>query len=193
MVTDYKKQPGNRKGRPRGKDYRQRNAFFAGALTGCLLSLLVFYFDPISRWVGSQREASEESRAQLPDNQASTSRPKFEFYSILPEMEIPVGNPDDPAGDKSAVSGEPPSATPVNSPGRYILQAGSFRSVADADRLKATLVLLGSDASIVPVNVNGEVWHRVRIGPYTDLGQLNDIRSRLAESNIQVMLLRLRE
>lgn len=189
MVRDYKK-PAKPPRKPRQKPtFNRQNTFFAGVLFGFSLSLLVFYFAPISAWISSNllQDGTALQVAESPP--VAVAEPKFEFYTILPEMEVPVRE-DRPEEGNNAV---PADTTPVTAQGGYILQAGSFQSMADADQLKAALTLLGSEASIVPININGTVWHRVRIGPYTDLAKLNTIRSRLAENNIKVLLLRLRD
>ena len=82
----------------------------------------------------------------------------------------------------------------VEQPGAYVLQAGSFRNFADADRMKATLALQGIVADVQRVTIGDEqVWHRVRIGPMTDLAELHRLRTRLREADIDAMLLRVGE
>ena len=81
---------------------------------------------------------------------------------------------------------------PVDKPGTYFLQAGSFRSFAEADNLKAQLALLGVESKIDTVTVNNtDTWHRVRVGPYQDLRELNKIRTRLLNNNINAILLKI--
>ena len=71
--------------------------------------------------------------------------------------------------------------TPANieKPGVYVLQAGSYRQQAEADRIRAQLKMQGIDANVQRVAVDEDVWHRVRIGPITDLAELNRLRARL--------------
>jgi cell division protein FtsN len=61
----------------------------------------------------------------------------------------------------------------------YVLQAGSYRQQAEADRIRAQLKMQGIDANVQRVAVDDDVWHRVRIGPITDLAELNRLRARL--------------
>ena len=130
-------------------------------------------------------------------------KPKFEFYTLLPEMEVVVPDEDLPAPkpvptesrstDESGATNaeglmEPTRAgeeegtkkkTALKS-GHYILQIASFRSMQEADGLKAQLTLLGFRPVIQSVAVNSdEKWHRVRIGPYTDRDALEAARVRL--------------
>ena len=73
---------------------------------------------------------------------------------------------------------------PAEQPGQYLLQAGSFKQYQEADRMKASLALLGVQANIQKVKVNNDTWHRVRIGPYTNLAELNDVRARLKKNDV---------
>lgn len=109
------------------------------------------------------------------------AKPKFDFYTILPEMEVVV-----PENHAKTGPG-------VDKPGTYILQVGSFRSYSEADHLKAQLALLGVESTIDKVtNGNDDSWHRVRVGPTQDLRELNKIRTRLLNNNINPILLRVK-
>ena len=121
---------------------------------------------------------------------AAPAKPRFEFYSILPELEVIVPEPEavePPAAETSTVAPAPAS---VPSGDAYYLQAGSFRSTAEADRMKASLALLGLEVVVQSVSVDGTRWHRVRVGPYRDSRSLNQARRRLHENQIEFMTLR---
>ena len=107
---------------------------------------------------------------------AATPKPRFDFYTILPEMEVAV--------PEHEVNGKP---------GKYLLQAGAFRSFEEADRLKASLVLLGMEASIQTVTVNNkDTWYRVHIGPYKSLAKVDAARARLKENRIETVVLKVK-
>ncbi len=129
------------------------------------------------------RSVKKEAPAKAPDAQAKQDKGlAFDFYTILPEMEVPV--PD----NEPAARGLPP--TPV-APGSYVVQVGSFKSAKEADARKAELALLGIVASVQSVTINdSETWHRVRIGPVSDMARLDKIRSALQQNDIRFMLLR---
>lgn len=59
-----------------------------------------------------------------------------------------------------------PAAPPVPVGGTYV-QAGAFSSQANAQALSAQLADLGP-VEVTPVNVNGQVLYRVRVGPLSD-------------------------
>lgn len=112
-------------------------------------------------------------------------RPKFDFYKILPEMEVPVqewelATEDEPRAEKSMVDGA------------YVLQVGSFKSFEEADRAKASLALRGITANVQRVVINGQdVWFRVHIGPLTDLESLRVQRMQLIDLNVDFIVLKL--
>lgn len=108
----------------------------------------------------------------------------FDFYTILPGLEfiIPEREVVEPKPDKTA-------ATPLADV--YVLQAGSFKNLSQADRLRAELGLLGVESSIRTVTIKGnETWHRVRIGPLQDRAHLARIRTRLSRNKINTLLLK---
>jgi cell division protein FtsN len=81
----------------------------------------------------------------------------------------------------------------VEQPGTYLLQAGSFRSRQQADQLRARLALLGLETSVQAVTVdNGQNWHRVRVGPFSNLQELNDARALLKTNGVDAILIRLK-
>lgn len=75
---------------------------------------------------------------------------------------------------------------------RYMLQMGSFRQYADADRLKASLALVGIQAEIQRVKIdNGETFHRVRAGPYSP-EKVKLLSARLKENRINSLMIKLK-
>ena len=93
---------------------------------------------------------------------------------MLPKFEVVV-----PEKDREVANGRGDSPANIEKPGVYVLQAGSYRQQAEADRIRAQLKMQGIDASVQRVAVDDDVWHRVRIGPITDLAELNRLRARL--------------
>ena len=79
----------------------------------------------------------------------------------------------------------------VTDEGTYILQVGSFRNGGDADRLRAELALLGIESRIQTVTIDDtDTWHRVRVGPMSDLEVLNEVRGRLAANDHDALVIR---
>ena len=113
---------------------------------------------------------------------ADKPKPSFDFYTILPELEVAV-----PEQELAAKSQKP---TAADDKSEYILQAGSFRDFKQADQLKAKLALQGIDANIQSVQVNQDTWHRVRIGPIHKMATLTATLKRLKEQNISVIIVK---
>ncbi len=163
--------------------------FLAGLTLGLLVALGVYLQLPR----GGEPAASNANRAaagknsndaKAPAEPAASAKPRFTFYTILQELEVVL--PDQETGAK-------PQSSAAGKPDAYILQAGSFKSFEEADRLKASLNLIGIEAAIQTVTVNNkDTWHRVQIGPYQDLAELNAVRARLKQNNIDTVLLKLR-
>jgi len=109
---------------------------------------------------------------------------RFDFYEMLPKFEVVI-----PEVENNVRPDR--SATAVATPGDYVLQAGSFREVADADRMQATLALLGIESRIQRIAIDDDLYHRVRIGPTGDLAELNTIRRRLWNAEIEVLLIKI--
>lgn len=120
--------------------------------------------------------------AEVADPEPEKSR--FDFYTMLPNFEVIVDEAD---------SGGSVEATPVavEEPGVYVLQAGSFSTMEDADRRRAELALQGIESQIQRAPVNDKTYHRVLIGPTDDLDELNMLRSRLRAAKIDVLRIRL--
>ena len=119
------------------------------------------------------------------DVQAESKPDRFEFYDILPLFEVIIPEEDpEVAADIEAKA--------VDTPGTYVLQAGSFTTIDDADRRRAQLALQGIESTIQRVMIDDKTYHRVRIGPIDDLDELNMIRSRLRAAKIDVLIIRLR-
>lgn len=120
-----------------------------------------------------------------PDPPASEEKSRFEFYTLLPQMEIAVSD----AHVKEALDRP---ARKAETDGPYILQAGSFRRLEEADNLKARIALLGFEAQIQTVVIrDNDVWYRVRVGPYDSVRELAKAQTRLRRNDIETMVLRL--
>lgn len=86
----------------------------------------------------------------------------------------------------------PKAEAPKEERSSYLLQAGAFRTQEDAEAMKAKLAFIGFEARVVAAEVNGQTMHRVRIGPYAQLDDMNKARTRLAENGIEASVVRAR-
>ena len=71
-----------------------------------------------------------------------------------------------------------------------MLQAGSYRKIEDAQRVRQQLALQGIEANVQRVAVDADVWHRVRIGPLTDLAEVNRLRNKLRGAEFNALVVR---
>jgi cell division protein FtsN len=137
------------------------------------------------------RKAAAPSKSRAAPSAAATpvATPdrRFEFYDILPQYEVVVPEVESVVGAGAA------RVKPIQEPGSYVLQAGSFGAAADADKVKASIALLGVESRIQRVTVDDAVFHRVRIGPISDLAELNRVRKRLHDAHIDAVVMKAME
>ncbi len=107
----------------------------------------------------------------------------YDFYDMLTR-------PEDVVPDRNRERKADAPASAIQKAGAWELQVGSFRRAADADRVRAELALLGIESKIQRVSVDTDTWHRVRVGPITDLDRLNGVRDRLAEAGLDALVIR---
>lgn len=144
---------------------------------------------------GSDKAADEPGDGTNTESgEAAKPTPKFDFYTILPEMEVSVPEWESPTEEQPA---ETTAATPASNTDTeaesYLLQIGSFQQPDEAERVKARLALLGIHTEIQRVTIDGgDVWHRVRAGPYQDATKLEQLRQLLIENDIDFMLMKLK-
>ncbi|ORU91411.1 MAG: sporulation-like protein [Cycloclasticus sp. symbiont of Poecilosclerida sp. N] len=110
--------------------------------------------------------------------------PRFDFYQILPEMEVVI--PEHEIEERRRLEG-----TGKSKSGTFIIQIGSFRKIRQADTVKARIALLGIESTVQTVNQNGSIWHRVKSGPYTSFRTVDKIQNRLHHNNINSIAIKL--
>ena len=122
---------------------------------------------------------------QVSDNEhkstkTTNGKPRFEFYKILPGSEEPVTE------QQFQKAVQQPS-----SKDKYYLQAGSFQNAEDAENLKAKIAMLGMQAYVQSADLSEKgMWHRVRIGPFTKIVDINQARSSLLKNGVDANLIR---
>jgi len=201
---DFKDTGGKSRGRSRkggsaaGKGAQRSTPGWVWLLTGLLAGLFVaglVYLRkapapaPQARQA-PQRPARPSKTAAKPKVPAPVAEEqRFDFYDLLPQMEVEVPK-ESAAGKTAGKTGESGSKTAAPRP-RFVLQAGSFRTAAQADRLKARLTLLGFEPKVQTVTINGSsTWHRVILGPFDSEKAVNDARARLWTQKINTVPMR---
>ena len=125
---------------------------------------------------------SSGSTTGAADPAAGAALPKFDFYQMLPRSQVLI-----PAHESET---HLPAGAPLDRPGTYFLQIGSYRDAAVADRVRAQVEKLGVTVSVQRIVVDAATWHRVRVGPIRDLAVLNRVRHQLQAGNLQAMIVR---
>ena len=197
MSKDYK--PATQR-----KNTSKGSPFFTGLLVGLLLgvglSLAVTMYikdtespfsdnkisrpnnDTFAEKLPKQKIAKESAlpSEENPDDSATKKNDnQFDFYTILPETESTVT-------EKEIKD----SALTVKKD-NYFLQVGAFQNEADADNMKAKLALQGFEAVVQTASIPEKgVWHRVRVGPLSDIDQINKIRGDLTTGGFNTDLIK---
>ncbi|MBI3773087.1 MAG: SPOR domain-containing protein [Gammaproteobacteria bacterium] len=130
----------------------------------------------------SKAQPAESSKSKAEARKSIPEKPRFEFYTLLPEQEVVI--PDNEIREQQQRIAEKQS-------GKYVIQVGSFRHKEDADSLKAKLAFLGVESSIDSVSSNEETWHRVRVGPFTDTREMNRIRNRIHANKMNTLVVKI--
>gem|GEM_PF-1359269 len=80
---------------------------------------------------------------------------------------------------------------PPKDSGRYALQAGSFKSKAEADRHRATIMLAGLPVKVQKVTIKaGEEWYRVVVGPFTGKDNATAARKNLQREGVDSLVVK---
>lgn len=119
---------------------------------------------------------------------------KFDFYTLLPEQEVIEPNERPTPPPAKTEKGQKPAQPVVANeaaPGEvFILQAGSFRSSAEADRRRAQVQALGLPSRQESVSAGGDTWYRVLVGPFPTRDAVAQARDKLAGQSIDTILVR---
>jgi cell division protein FtsN len=185
-----------------------------GVLLGLTLSAVML----VKEWVpmlhrknlpqpNPEATAPKESDQAVADEAGKKPAPPkktYDFYSVLPEMEVVIPDAELTAKAKAeqqrqqqamaqsqspnAASAPPPAAADAGS--HYFLQAGSYPDAKGADEAKAKLALLGFIAKVQPITINGKTWNRVRVGPYASASELETAKKSLSDSGVNAIALK---
>jgi len=198
MSRDYKKTA-------RSSSRKGGSPLFTGVLIGLIVGLAVaigvaLYINFSPKPFASRDKQPEETTKTATKNGGAaqksvpaevtskngkpSDKPRFDFYTILPGSEVPVSEQE----IKQAAKQEGAAKD------SYFLQVGSFQAAAEADNMKARLALLGLEAVIQTADIpNKGVWHRVRIGPFTNIEDMNRSRTLLTQNDISSCLVKVKE
>ncbi len=142
--------------------------------------------------------------APAPPVAKAGDKPRFDFYDILPGKDgkggkapvPPIARLDTkPEAKPSAAKDVPAAPVPAKEAMKdtpkeaskevYMLQAGAFQNIGDAESLKAKIAFAGLDAVVKTVNFPDKgTLYRVRLGPYRSVDEMNRIKTALSQNGI---------
>lgn len=209
MARDYAKRPKKKASRAssRSQSGKRRSSMPWGwLLTGLMMGLVIgaiAYFKftvlpPSDAKIAKQAKAQSKSAAPAQKTAAKThTPPKFDFYTLLPEMEVAVR-------EETPAKPNPPAAVASNNTrdddivlphplaqAKYRLQLASFKRFNDADTLKAKLAMSGHIVEIHTIKLdNGQVWYRVYTPVLPTREQALSLQKELQNQAISSMLLK---
>ena len=111
----------------------------------------------------------------------------FKFTDLLEGSEVPA-HPEKyrpaqpPATEPSA--GTPPEAGEQQP---IYIQAASFRDLADAESLRAQLILQGLAAATARVDLDSGAWYRVTVGPLGSTTEARSVMNNLREQKLEAI------
>ena len=151
-------------------------AHLQGFTVGCIVG--------IAASVGLMRAPSEPqdlvaSPTPVPPYADEAASPHFDFYTVLPNQALDL-NPEIEPADLEART---------DSQLQYLLQAGSFRQLTDANRRRGELALLGLEATVeTSENDNGQRY-RVYLGA-ENRSEMARARTLTAQADMDTLLLK---
>jgi cell division protein FtsN len=176
----------------------QKGGLLLGVIVGLVIGLAVafavaVYFNkntlPIENKVQAPQPAQKQDETLKnlhwnPNESLQTSKPLAPSESAAEKAKETEAKAPSPADTpQPTVSAGPASV--------YWLQVGAFQNKADADGLRAKLVLLGVDTRIFETQQNDRTLYRVRSGPYSDKTSADAVKNKLTANQIDVTLLKL--
>ena len=198
MSRDYKPSP------ERSKNTSKGNPLFTGLLIGILMgvaaSLGVVMFikggeSPFAQQTSNEvtKSVSEKMQDKAIADQANAdvaaeagadgTQNRFDFYTILPGSESKVS-----AEEEIKIKDDAPEPALQIS---YYLQVGAFQTGEEADNMKAKLALQGFEAVVqTATTADKAIWHRVRVGPLTNLDQINKTKNDLLKNGFKADLIK---
>ena len=141
---------------------------------------------PVAAAPVASAPASAPAAAAAPDVRAAASTPKP--AASKPEAAKAESKPGaDPLGDLAVAKA---AAKGNVDPFDYFVQAGAFRTQADADAQRAKLAMLGWEARVSEREQNGRPVFRVRVGPFTKRDDAEQLKEKLDGTGVESALVR---
>ncbi len=131
-------------------------------------------------------EISAQAKAEQQKQQAAAAANAQPAPAAVP----PTAPGNTPVATQNVVAASPAAVPKPSAGSGYLLQVGAFPNAADAETVKAKLAMQGFVANVQSVQVNGQTFHRVRLGPFPTASALESTKQRLAGAGINSIALK---
>jgi len=169
---------------------QQKSLPWGPMLISFLVGLFVMFLVHLNDNVTPEDDNNKSAKTQA-EKKSKAIEPTFEFYSLLPEMEVVVERPQQAVVTSPTQQKTTKETKNSKDEIRYLLQVGSFRKSADADAYKAKLAFLGIESKVQTVTIdNKDTWHRVQVGPIIGRKKADAVKSQLQKNKIDSLLVR---
>ena len=118
---------------------------------------------------------------------ASAAKTASAQQDAKPETKAETKPGADPLGDLAVAKA---AAKGNLDPFDYFVQAGAFRTQADADAQRAKMAMLGWEARVSEREQNGRAVFRVRMGPFTKRDDAEQLKEKLDSAGVDTALVR---
>ena len=149
-------------------------SFSAGVVLGAIVVLTAAYAPEFFSSAPAERPA---------DAPAAAPEVTFEFDNLLRNSQVSA-NP-----EAYVAEGAEEQAGSIE----YLIQAASFRREADAETLRARLLLQDLPAQTTSTRLDNAVWYRVTVGPFDSQVVAQRAMTRLREQNLDALWIRRRK
>lgn len=147
---------------------------------------------PAKTEVKKDSKGNAKHKTKQPELAAKPANPKFDFYTLLPNPQEATDADSATTQAKQTTNAAPvTSSKPALELHQYILQAGAYKNYADADKVRAKLILQGFDVQIKAAEVKGVTWQRIIVGPYKSLPDAQKSQQKLAKVGVKSLLFQL--
>jgi cell division protein FtsN len=136
----------------------------------------------ISAQARAEQQQKQLAAQQAAQQQAVARQPAVPVTTIAAKAPVAV---------TENITAAPASTMPTPAAGSgYLLQVGAFPNPSDAETLKAKLAMQGFVANVQSVNIGGQSYNRVRLGPFRSATELESTKQRLASAGIKAIALK---
>ncbi len=205
---------------PASRRTRQRGGFLTGMIIGLLIGLAVAlgvalyvtkvpvpFLDKVPQRTAEQDLAEKEKNKNWQPNAPLAGKNPARPVAVPAAPASQAGEPAsaaaqtgrDPASiladrPAPATAGAAASSAQSGKTGEvgftYFVQTGAYSSVEDAEAQRGKLALLGYSARIVEREQSGRTVHRVRLGPFDEKTEADDIKERVSSAGFEAALVR---